>query len=410
MIEIRRNRPEELQDIIRCANSAFGNSIPAEGFSLVLPKLYGSRAKAPGNHLLAFEEGKLEGLLLVEPMKLKVLDRELKVAAIGTVSVLPDARKKGIMKLLMEEALKEMKEQGYDLAVLTGQRQRYAYWGFECCGMDANFSWEEANLRHCGLAVSAQGLEILPMDENSEWLPAAWQLWEEQPVRTQREKERFYDILLTWRGRPYACVKDGKLAAYLVMDVPEGGTGVRILEMVCSKTVTAPQVLGAIQNCLKRSRGSIAVAPYRQKIMGELEEVCETLQYSSPNHMLILHFDRVLEAMLRLKNSYQPLQESSAVLKILKRDGSEETVRLSVKGGDARAENLRGAENLVEAETLTEEGRTKQGQQEIPTVQMTDLEATRMLFRPSLFRNEALEALPAGWFPLPLHVDELDCC
>lgn len=391
MIQIRDNHSEELDQIIHCANIAFGDSIVKDGFSAVLPKLYGSRAKADGNHLLAVEEGQILGLVLAEPLHYQVCQTSLKVAAIGTVSVLPEARKRGIMKQLMDEALRRMREEEVDFAVLTGQRQRYAYWGFRHSGMDAQFTWNEANLRHCKEMIGKDMLELVPMDYESEWIHEAWELWERQNVRIVRERERFYDILCTWNARPYACRLNNKFVGYVVMNLPEGGGGVKIFELVLEDGISAVSVLGAIQFHFKRSNGWIAVAPYQQKMIQELEDICESEQLGSYNQFLILHYKKVLEAFLRLKNTYQPLNEGSAVLRILKPDGSAELLRIVVKAGEVSVEALEEKDAL-------------------PTVELTAQKAGRILFTPSVLRHPELEAMPGNWFPLPLHMDELDCC
>ena len=64
------------------------------------------------------------------PLSLLVAGKPLRAAGIGTVSVHPYARGEGHMKKLMHMTLEECRENGADLAMLGGQRQRYEYFGF----------------------------------------------------------------------------------------------------------------------------------------------------------------------------------------------------------------------------------------------------------------------------------------
>lgn len=59
--------------------------------------------------------------------------------ALGNMAVDAHARGQGLMSLLMQDAVERCRREGYDLAVLGGQRQRYARFGFEGNCADRTF-------------------------------------------------------------------------------------------------------------------------------------------------------------------------------------------------------------------------------------------------------------------------------
>ena len=74
--------------------------------------------------------------------------KELRVGFIGNVAVHPYSRGKGYMKELMRRAEIVMRQRGCDLAALSGQRQRYEYFGYYQACLEAVFTVTRNNLRH----------------------------------------------------------------------------------------------------------------------------------------------------------------------------------------------------------------------------------------------------------------------
>ena len=73
---------------------------------------------------------------------------ELKCAGVGGVCSHPVlARGAGYVQQLMDHILARMKAEGYHLSVLGGIRQRYAYYGYEKCGVATSYSINRSNVR-----------------------------------------------------------------------------------------------------------------------------------------------------------------------------------------------------------------------------------------------------------------------
>jgi len=116
-------------------------------FSKMLPQLYRPEVMhwqwgiRRGEQLMA-----IVGLF---PRTLLVLDAKLSVGGIGGVSNHQRlSRGSGHMRQLMHHCKDQMKRDGCHLGFLGGQRQRYAYYGFDRCGSQTNFSISLKNVQH----------------------------------------------------------------------------------------------------------------------------------------------------------------------------------------------------------------------------------------------------------------------
>ncbi len=404
MIEVVVSEEKHKEALIACADRAFGDQLPEGGFAALLPKLYGMDAKVGGNHLIAVEDGKFLGVVLTETMRYHVLDKELKIGCVGTVSVIGEARGRGIMKRLMDAALDSLRASGCDFVFLGGQRQRYAYWGFEPCGTQTCFSWNRANLKHGPKPGEGERLELVLMPELTE---QARRMYEREPVRVWRAPERFYDILCSWQARPYACMRQGAFVGYVALGTDTDRETAVIREMVLDKGVSAGAVLHALADCLGIWQGTVTAEYARQDMMRELDEICESQSMSCGHRFRILNWRRVLEAMLGLKQYCSPIEDGEAVLGIREHSGKRTAVRLRACKGQITAAEAEGEET----EGLRAEGidARRAGAAE-NTVELTAAQAARMLFSSTQIYHRELEGIPRGWFPLPLYVREQDCC
>ncbi len=411
MIKVRVSGEEDREKLIACANGAFGDSIPESGFPGLLPKLYGPEARVGGNHLIAEEDGTFLGIVLAEPMEYRILGERLRIAGVGTVSVDGQARGRGIMRLLMDETVKRLKGEKYAFAFLGGQRQRYAYWGFEGCGTEMRFSWNQANLKHGVQLPESERIELVPMGTSSGegvglketdtgLTEAAWRMWQKEAVAVERDRERFFSILCSWQGKPYACMRQGRFVGYVVLSREEGRDSAGILELVLEEGVSVTALLRALADCLGILQGTLKPGYARQDMLRELEEICEGESLGCGHRFLILDWCLVLRAMMALKQSSHPLEDGEAILRIRDGEGRTEGIWIQVREGCLR----------VAEETERKPAATEEGGKEPVQVEFTASQAVRMLFRSTQVHYKELEGLPGSWFPLPLYVGEQDCC
>lgn len=390
MLEIIKSSGEDKARILCLANEAFGEEVEPGGFAALLPKLYGPKADCEGNHLMLLEDGRLKALLLMETQEYRMLHKRLKIGGIGTVSVVPDSRGKGYMRCLMDEAIRQQREDGCTWVSLGGQRQRYAPWGFEPAGIACSYVWNENK-------VSAGGLTLESMDGESGWTEEAWLWWERKLIGVRRSREAFYDTLCSWGGQPYALIKERKYVGYAVLK--EEGETAHILELEAEEGIKVQDILRAYGEFLAshsanpltigRHQGKITAAAYRQDLLRQLEGICEQEYECCCRQYLILDWRETLEALLAVKASYQTLEDGCRFLKILGASGKTWLLEICAEAGHASVKQLT-------------EG--------TPDLELKAGQACRMLLRSSQTVYKELECFPAGWFPLPLFTDIQDCC
>ena len=109
------------------------------------------------------EAGRIRAVVGSFPIEWQLGDTRLAMAGIGGVSSHPRRRGAGYMRQLMHHCVARMHDECKHLSWLGGQRQRYAYFGYEKCGIGHSFTVSKTNLRHAyGDATSR--LVFQPLD------------------------------------------------------------------------------------------------------------------------------------------------------------------------------------------------------------------------------------------------------
>lgn len=269
MVTIYWASPEEKNEIIDFIDYVFSKEHRPHDFASLLPKLYGPNCNAAEHHVVVREDNRIVATLICYPVNLRIKEKTYVILGVGSVSTHPSARGRGYMRMMMSFVDQRAKELGAAVAVLTGQRQRYQYYGFDCGGYQLRAELEQMNVRHALRDVSTQGLAIVPMTQ--EHVPAAMELMKRQPCYCERTEKDFIDILRTWYSQPMTVLKDGKVAGYIsVRPEPERRV---VGELLLDDEADYPAVL----KLLYASCGDITLsaAPWERRRARWLSSVCE---------------------------------------------------------------------------------------------------------------------------------------
>ncbi|MBQ8952581.1 MAG: GNAT family N-acetyltransferase [Clostridia bacterium] len=365
------NTPADREEIVDFANYVFSQAHQPHDFKTLLPKAYGDHLPELGaKHFLAKQEGRIRALVADRFLALRVLDDVLRVGCVGTVSVHPYSRGEGHMKALMKMMTEDARDQDYDLLMLGGIRQRYNYFGFEQAGWAYRYSIEEPAVRHGLEGVDASGVSFTDLTEDRpEEVDFACTLAGKRAVGGERPRERFLDIMHSWHS-PFRLIRiDGEMAGYVM-----GG----ITELALVNEDDLPRVIKALfQGDGKRL--SIACGAHETRRIELLSRMCSSRAVGSVEMINVLNWRHVLEALLRLRNAFLPLEEGAFTLAI--GDEAPLTVRVSAGRVSVAAEGLE------------------------PDLTLTHMEAQRRLFGLEAF---ALGSAYKNWFPLPFFVTGAD--
>lgn len=400
-MEIIRAGAEWKERIIAFADRVFGEDVAPEGFAGLIPDLYGPRASCDGNHLLVLEEGEIQALLLAEPTTFVCGGRMLKGLGVGTVSVSEQARGKGYMQKLLSCVREGMERDGYAFAVLSGQRQRYSYWGYEPTGTALVFELTGSNVKHalCGPEISelAGEISLVPLEEGSEWAQAARKLYESQCLYTVRKEETFVLHLCSGHSRPMAVLHKGRFAGYLTASFRRGQ--VCLTELLTDENTAVPdqeRFMKALLLCFFRQQAprgfSIRLALWQKEQAARLEKICESCSIQTDHQYYIADMEKMLDFSLFAAHKLGRLPDGDwqfATEKGIYCCHSADGKTAAVLRKHSQAPVFSGKEENRKIFTASE------------------AEMTRILFSP-LSGLHSLEGVPAGWLPLPLCLAPVD--
>ena len=302
---------------------------------------------------------------------LTVCGHELRAGFIGSVSVHPRARGEGFMKRLMADWDAEMQETLADLAVLSGQRQRYEYFGYTSGGLKLQWTVNDANVRHALRSVDDRSFSFRPLAESPEALALAQELHLRQPARVYRAPALFEETLRTFGMRPLAVLKKGKAAGYLAAPRRTARSSMRSHWMATRISARrSRRFLPATGPAMPR----LPHPPRTRLSNRRLETFAESWRLEASEMIRIYRFAPVLEAYLTLRQKTLGLVpgEWSAVL-----GGQPVTVRVTGAGV-----------------TVGGEGGPRRAGARIRSRRSRCCSRRRAAWQDGL--------APAGWFPLPI--------
>lgn len=334
-------------------------------------------------HLAIKRDGRIRAMLLSNPTWVTVAGHRLRVAGIGSVATHQNERGNGFMRQLMEQAIREMEEEGTDMSALGGQLQRYQYHGYDRCGLTYSYTLTAGNLRHCRYPLPDWRFEPI-REESAGLLEAAQRLYEEQPLHNGRgDTGDFYRFLVSRHDLPYACLdREGRMVGYLTVDPSKMGAA----ELVADSQEHMVDLMAAWIAANDLDHLVRAVHPWERRMMQLLGGICEGASAGPDHQYRIFRWERVVQAFMDLKAGYTPLAEGELVLEI----GDWGRLAVSVREGKPVCGPTGAA----------------------PQLTLTAFEAMRMIFGPfpadsvvpdaagRLSRERAL--LLQSWFPLPL--------
>lgn len=353
----------------------FANTIFAEDFPALVPKLYRHHPEKALNHLLLLDENQIQAVLGAFPFQWQCGTSTLKAAGIGTVCVHPNARQLGYMSQLFDTIMPELNSHQFDFAFLGGQRQRYEPWGFTASGTNYRFQLTPDNARHFHGPVFTGHFQLA--QQNDCYFPLALQLHNQQPCHMQRTIEMFWEISQTWRNQLF-WIFDAQenWLGYLITNE----TGENIYEYCLMDAHQYVIILFAWLNSKKIAALTIDRLPFADVTFRELTTVAEKFEITQNTNLVIFNYLRVIAATLQAKALAMPLLNGTIVIKI----ADELPLAISIVDGLV-------AVSITNAE---------------PELHFTHLEAVRLLFSPQF--TQLTHPLLRSWAPLPLFISPID--
>jgi predicted N-acetyltransferase YhbS len=381
-------------------------------FKALLPTIYRPTDAHMRHNLAVKRHGDLVAVVGLFPMTLHLGGTPLRVAGIGGVSVDPAYRGDGLMRLLMDEAMADIRA-NYDLGWLGGQRQRYGYFGFERCGAELTFTVDLRSIKHLAQLVGlpAAALTIWdhdakriaePLPNDSDAWPALETARRKRPIWCARDDEPWH-----WTTAHHASPtllrdqRGGEPAGLIVAR----NDGVEVTEWFGvggdhdprGDTSTLAAALSYVNMNTRRFVNFVS-APLPDAVNTAMSHWADLSKTTDSGNWCVVDWAKVVGAALRLRHGVAgaPLPDGEAVVRV--RGATPVTLRLSVSGANAEVERL---DDRGDAFTLG------------PMAMM------RTLFGPGpaamgTFEAGAAQRIPPGaaalhaWCPLPLFLPRPD--
>ncbi|HZK39523.1 MAG TPA: hypothetical protein VFD23_05165, partial [Clostridia bacterium] len=286
----------------------------------------------------------------------------------------------GYMIDCMNMAMDDLNASKADFAFLGGQRQRYGYFGFEPAGVRYDFSLNLSNLRHC-FGDAKSELEVRPVTaDDKEVLAQIDKIICKEPYYVVHPPEQMYDILCSWRHKPYAAFKDGVLKGFFTRTF-EGG----LADFKAADTESIPQLILAIFETVQSKDINFSVASYDTDAIDYFTKISESVTVRHSECYTVINFANTTRALLKVKAQTQPLADGTIRLLIHGFAGDEQ-IEIKVKDGNV----------------------TVQTTDKAPDLELDHFEAIRLIFSLSSAHRRNLTSGVAQWFPLPLHCFSFD--
>lgn len=303
---------------------AFGFEPEKNGFLTFLPKLYRQEAR-PWEYNLAIRDpdtGALGAVLGMYPLTLCIAGRSLRCMALGNMAVDESLRGQGLMSALMRAATERIRSGQYELAVLGGQRQRYATFGFEPTGADRVFRLSAANFRHCFGGVAPD--VTVRRAEGEGVIPILAALHDAQPVRAERNPACLPDILRSWGYEPWLAYRGEVPIGYFLRKENE----------IREPVLRDPEDLLPLLLASRPEKGDLllTLSPWETGLCLRAAEIAEDVGRMQWEKFAVYRFTPVLQALLTLVASEQPLDNGSLTV-CVEDTGWAETLTVCVRDG-----------------------------------------------------------------------------
>lgn len=367
-------------DYLDFINLAFGMNTPGSRFQDLLPKLYDGNFDAAASSYFALENGVMKAAAGTLDYRIRVCEEPLLCRTVGNVGVHPESRGRGYMSEMMKLINSDMKRDGIDIGVLAGKRHRYSHFGYEKSGTVCNFHLIPACLTHCfGKNRTARFTYRAVQETDVTDLDNIATLLKVRGYVPCRPREQLYKIMRSWCTNLYTAYENNRFIGFAV------ASRHTVAESKVCRMEDYTDFIAGLFDVIGSESLNIALPPFERDYINAMYPLCDTYGFEPKNSYLILNFEKMVSAFMKLKSTYTHLPDGKLVL-LIHGFGGDERLKLEVKDGKP---SVSATEETAERE-------------------LGGIEATNLLF--SLFEpsRAALPQFAQSWLPLPLWMYHAD--
>ena len=368
---IRNLQVDEYETFIRFVERCFHASPGA--FERWYPHIYAPTEAYCSTAYVAERAGEIVSHVGLYPIEVVLNGVTVRIAGIGAVCTAASARGEGHMTRLLYRVIEEMREQGYPLSWLGGDRQRYKAFGWECVAADYELTFSKRSLERLGaepVDLEAQlPKDVIDVVERLQPLQVC------HAIRPHLSQQLLAEGRRAWTAQDgYALLKDGW-----------GGTA--ISELVS----TSGREAGMIRSLLDwtgRDELTWHLPAFDHERLARLMPGASRWRLGDWQMVRIVDLTRLLQLFQPLLSSRAKWLRDVALSIGIREHDRTDTATLIVRDGELEVAPGRSADRYVE---------------------WSSVQAARVLLGgPPVPEADDLHGLLAALFPLPVFVPGLD--
>lgn len=381
-IHMRHGEDSQNKALIELLDLTFGFTQNNDSFMNLLPKLYKDEYCPAKNNIILDVQGDMRAAVGLYYSSLDICGTKLKTAGIGNVAVHPDHRNKGYMQFCMLLALDEMKQNMVDIAALGGARQRYEHFSFEPAGIQFAFNYKTENVRRTlGAGKKSKFRTVALKGSDTEIFEEISNIYNSRNFKAERNAEKMYDILRTWKAIPYAVFEEDEFKGWFALNDEK----TNVYEIGYKNEEDIEELILAALETSGLESVRIVAPPFDKPLCKYLALNCEIYNIEHPEQFTILCYENVIRAFLKLKATYCDLPDGEIKM-FIQGEKLPEQLKITVKNNNVTVEET----------------------DEKPDIILKHLEAMRLVGGLYSERRNELPAACQAWFPLPLFSYGLD--
>lgn len=366
---IRTVRADEFEEFMRFLERCYGHS--RDFFPRAYPQLYRPDPDALECFMVLEVDGKIVSHVGLYPLDVRSFGCRVMTGGIGGVATLPEYRGRGYMSRLLRHAISTMRERGWPLSALGGDRQRYMTFGWERAGLKVNLTLTRRSLEWAGVKPE-EVREVSP----EEAAPVVERLHRSLPLRVERRKTTF---LLRKQG--VRCWLSEK--GYVLTSGEIGNQ--RVFEVVSMEGREAELIYGVLERTFGGS-ATVVMSAHDTERLGRLLKAASSWSFEPDWQYRINDLYGLLKAFEPLLSERAKALPDLDISIGLRWEGEVDAATISV--GNGRLDIVKGREsrNYLELDIV---------------------EGTRLILGGPGVDISRLGVL-ATLFPLPVHIPVLD--
>lgn len=321
--EIIQLKASDFDEFLSFQDRSFWSS-PDHGLNWLVPTMYQPTNWHMACNYAMRRDGALAAIVGLYPIIWHLGSRTLRIAGIGGVSTKPELRGQGLMSKMMSHIKQVIRDQGYPLSFLRGQRQRYRHFGWEQCGSSLKIDISSASIKHRFSRMPPVSIELEPTDENTPALPDIKAMHDRQARRADRSAERFATFLCQWGNHSViARNQDRKVMGYAVLNRDQ----TEVFELLGIDSDTTLEILRALVARSGTRSLSLVTDGLPHQLRLTIASFAERFHTVDSGNWQVFDWPITISTLMSARHEERPLVSGSVVIGI---EGESSAFRLTV--------------------------------------------------------------------------------